>query len=48
MHRKTNNDVIDGELGVYPIQIAIKCKMINFWMRIILDKESKLSNVGNE
>ncbi len=29
-HRYTSTDIVYGELGVYPLEITIKCKMINF------------------
>ncbi len=38
VHRYTSTDIADivyGELGMYPLEITIKCKVINFWSRII-------------
>ena len=32
-----------AELGRYPVEITIKCRMINFWIRLITGKISKLS-----
>ena len=32
-----------AELGRYPIEITIKCRMIGFWNRIITGKQGKLS-----
>lgn len=34
-----------GELGRYPLEITIKCKMINFWNKLISGKENKLSSL---
>ena len=34
-----------AELGRYPIEITIKCRMINFWNRIITGKQSKIAHV---
>ena len=35
--------MIYGELGRYPLEIYIKCKMIGYWSRLILAKPEKLS-----
>ena len=35
--------MIYGELGRYPLEIYIKCKMIGYWSRLILGKHEKLS-----
>ena len=43
VHSKTCNDVVYGELGVYPLEISIKCRMINFWVKLLNGKNSKLS-----
>lgn len=43
VHSKTSNDIVYGELGVYPLEVTIKCKIINFWVRLINGKTSKLS-----
>ena len=32
-----------GELGRYPIEITIKCRIINYWNRLISGKQTKLS-----
>lgn len=32
-----------GELGRYPIEITIKCRIINYWNRLISGKHTKLS-----
>lgn len=45
VHRYTSTDIIYGELGVYPLDITIKCRMINYWIRIIMGKNTKLSYV---
>ena len=43
VHGKTSNDIVYGELGVYPLEVDIKCRMINFWVRLITGRNSKLS-----
>ncbi len=41
VHKRTSNDMVYGELGVYPLNIYIKCKMIGYWARMIYGKETK-------
>ena len=43
--KNTSNVMVCGELGVYPLDICIKCKMLCFWSRLITGKHSKLSYV---
>ena len=45
VHKYTSTDTVYGELGVYPLHITIKCKMINYWSRLIMGKNTKLSYV---
>lgn len=42
VHKRTINDMVYGELGVYPLNIFIKCKMIAYWARMISGRETKL------
>jgi hypothetical protein len=37
--------MVDGELGRYPISIDIKVRMIKFWCKLIIGKQSKLSHI---
>lgn len=37
--------MIYAELGRYPLELTIKCRMISFWTRIVLGKQNKLSNI---
>lgn len=37
--------MIFGEFGRYPIEINIKSRMIGFWVRILTNKQSKLSYI---
>ena len=39
----TPNVMVFGELGVYPIELAIKSRMLNFWCSIVTGKQSKIS-----
>ena len=39
----TCTSVVYGELGRYPLSITIKKRMISYWVRIYMGKESKLS-----
>lgn len=45
VHRYTSTDMVYGELGVYPLDITIKCRMINYWSRLIMGKNTKLSYI---
>ena len=38
VHKNTSIDIVYGELGVYPVEVYIKCKTIGFWLRIISGK----------
>jgi hypothetical protein len=35
--------MIYGELGLFPIEINVKLRMISYWARLLTDKETKLS-----
>ena len=41
----TCNSVVYGELGRYPLIITIKKRMISYWIRTLVGKETKLSHV---
>ena len=41
----TCDNMVYGELGRFPIHIAIKIKMIGYWGRLLLGKQSKLSKI---
>jgi hypothetical protein len=41
--KTTPNCMVYGELGKFPIDITIKCKMITFWNKLVNGKQSKLS-----
>ncbi len=45
MHKNTSNDMVYGELGVYPLSINIQCRMLCYWSRMISGKQSKLCYV---
>ena len=34
---------LDGELGLFPIEIDVKLRMISYWARLLTGKETKLS-----
>ncbi len=42
VHKRTVSDMVYGELGVYPLNIFIKCKMIAYWAGMISGRETKL------
>ncbi len=43
VYKKTSDDVVYGELGVCPLQVSIKCRMVDFWVKLLTGKNSKLS-----
>ena len=45
-HRYTSTDIVNGEIGMYPLDISIKCRMINYWSSLTMGKRNtKLSFV---
>ncbi len=40
IHRYTGTKIVYGELGVYPLDITIKCKVINYWSRLVMEKNT--------
>ncbi len=42
VHKRTSNDMVYGKLGVYPLNIYIKCKMTGYSTRMISGKLTKL------
>ncbi len=45
VHKNTSNDMVYGELGVFPLDIYIKSRMIGHWARLISGKNTKLCYV---
>ena len=47
LHLKTSTPeyMVYDELGRYPIRIVIKVRMIHFWCKIIMGKQSKISHI---
>ena len=45
LKQSTPDCIIYTELGRYPIALSAKVRMINFWGRLLLDKESKISHL---
>ena len=43
--KSTPSCFVYGELGRYPLEIDIKCRIINFWFKIVNGKQNKLSNI---
>ena len=37
--------MVQGELGVKPLIISAKCRMLNFWLKLITGKQTKCSVV---
>jgi hypothetical protein len=38
--------MIYGELGLFPIEIDVKLRMISYWARLLTGKETKVSFVS--
>ncbi len=45
VHKNTSNDMVYGDLGVFPLDIYIKRRMIGYWSRLISGKNTKLCYV---
>ncbi len=45
VHRYTSSDIVHGELGIYPVEISITCRMMNYWFRLLMGKSSELCHV---
>ena len=45
VHKNTCKDIVYGELGVYPVDIVIKTRMLSYWTRLITGKQSKLAYI---
>jgi len=43
VNNNTCNNMVYGELGRFPIGIHIQVKMLNYWSRLVLGNENKLS-----
>lgn len=44
LKKSTPSMMVYGESGRFPLIIALKCRMINFWARLITDTKSKMSS----
>jgi hypothetical protein len=40
--------MIYGELGLFPIEIDVKLRMISYWEKLLTGKETNLSYLSNE
>ena len=45
IRKTTCNSMAYGELGKYPVDAHIKSRMLNYWLRLINGKQSKLSHI---
>jgi hypothetical protein len=46
LKKSTPNCMVYGELGVYPLSVSVKVRMVNFGSKLVNGKESKLSNTS--
>ena len=44
LKRSTPNYMINGELGRHPLSIDIKMRMVTYWAKLLLGKDSKIYN----
>ena len=45
LNKSTCSNMIYGELGVIPISVRAKCRLLNFWAKLVDGTECKLSNI---
>ena len=45
LKKSTPSYMIYGELGILPMSLFVKCRMVNFWIRTLEAKENKLSSI---
>ena len=45
LKKSTPNYMIYGELGIYPLDIYIKCRMLGYWNRLLSQNDVKLSKI---
>jgi len=45
LKKTTPNCMVYGELGVSPLNLSIQVRMLNYWLRNLLSKDSKYSNI---
>ena len=45
LNKSICSNMIYGELGVIPISVQAKCRLLNFWAKLVDDTECKLSNI---
>ena len=45
LNKSTCSNMIYGELGVIPISLQAKCRLLNFWAKLVDGTECKLSNI---
>ncbi|MCG8429684.1 MAG: hypothetical protein MJA29_00695, partial [Candidatus Omnitrophica bacterium] len=45
LKKTTPSCMVYGETGRYPMELFVKCRMVNFWCRLILDNTNKISSV---
>ena len=45
LKKSTPNFIVYGELGAYPMQLYVHSRMVNFWSKLVNEKESKLSSI---
>ena len=43
LKKSTPNFMVYGELGAYPLDIYIKCRMLGYWARLLSQNNDRLS-----
>lgn len=46
LKNSTPNYMIYGELGIFPLEIDIKMRILSFWCKLVASKETKLSSIS--
>ena len=45
LKQSTPNCMLHGELGVLPLSVTIKNRVLNYWSKLINSKEDKICNI---
>ena len=43
--KSTPNNMVRGELGILPLDNIIKCRILNYWCKVINDKQDRINHL---